>query len=405
MPMATGVGMVLSGTAPAMTLMSGAMLAFAERDVEFEVISTTGVGGLIGMLYLAPKGGDRVKALKELSNLFVSDWLYRLFPVNFKVFHKFGPFANAFYKFREKLPQFHVEPGDRSEVKRLVNDWIQLWATAISPRSLESKHNGLMSHVPLIEELVDFAKLKASPTRFYLNAFSLRTLKLRFFDNQTTNTEAYNAAQAMFVLFPPVYTADDILTTGATRDPTGLQAIWLFERTKLSRVLALDPLTRSYGRTPANAYDAFQLMLMNPIAALQELTFQLYVDTQALDATLPELKILPVPMDSLDSSYYPKMLEWTHDNAVRLQKIGYDAAVNLAKALAVNHPDLETLNLEKYSFAKFLAAQPRPQQFREMFTRAYEPSNWSRIVQHLRERYETSPSYPQSPSRGTEAST
>src|SRR5262249_47491688 len=57
------IGIVLSGTAPALTLMSGVMLAFDECNVEFEVISTTGVGGLIGMLYLAPKGKTRKDAL------------------------------------------------------------------------------------------------------------------------------------------------------------------------------------------------------------------------------------------------------------------------------------------------------------------------------------------------------
>ncbi len=55
------IGIVLSGTAPAMTLMSGVMLAFDEHNVEFDVISTTGVGGLIGMLYLAPKGGKTAR--------------------------------------------------------------------------------------------------------------------------------------------------------------------------------------------------------------------------------------------------------------------------------------------------------------------------------------------------------
>src|SRR5262245_52234223 len=106
MPMAKRVGIVLSGTAPAMTLMSGAMLAFAEQDVEFEVISTTGVGGLIGMMYMAPKGGDRQKALRELKNLFVSDWLYRFVPINFKVFHKNSSLAPFFYRLRKALPHF-----------------------------------------------------------------------------------------------------------------------------------------------------------------------------------------------------------------------------------------------------------------------------------------------------------
>src|SRR6266496_3829906 len=98
------IGIVLSGTAPAMTLMSGAMLAFDEYNVKFDVISTTGVGGLIGMLYLAPKGKTRKQALSDLPNLFVSDWLYGVVPINFKVFHKYSPLASTFYELRKSLP-------------------------------------------------------------------------------------------------------------------------------------------------------------------------------------------------------------------------------------------------------------------------------------------------------------
>ena len=106
-----GTGIVLNGTAPAMTLMSGAMIAFAEQGVQFDTISATGAGGLVGMLYLAPKGGKKpVDALRELPNLFVSDWLYRLFPVNFKVFQKYGPFAEHFWELRKRLPQTTWRP-------------------------------------------------------------------------------------------------------------------------------------------------------------------------------------------------------------------------------------------------------------------------------------------------------
>jgi hypothetical protein len=79
-----------------MTLMSGAMLAFAEQKITFDVISTTGVGGLIGMLYLAPKGKSPEAALRDLPNLFVSDWLYKLVPINFKIFHKYSSVAPPF---------------------------------------------------------------------------------------------------------------------------------------------------------------------------------------------------------------------------------------------------------------------------------------------------------------------
>src|SRR5262245_24806656 len=177
------IGIVLSGTAPGMTLMSGVMLAFDEYKVKFDVISTTGVGGLIGMLYLAPKGKTRRDALLELPNLFVSDWLYGLVPINFKVFHKFSPLATRFYELRKKLPKFKIAPGEADEVKRFFNDWMELWATAFTPVSARFIRQGLMSHVPLVDDLVNFDDLNKSDTRFYLNAFSLANRRLRIFDN------------------------------------------------------------------------------------------------------------------------------------------------------------------------------------------------------------------------------
>jgi NTE family protein len=343
-------GILLNSTAPAMTLMSGAMLAFAEQDVEFDTITTTGAGGLIGMLYLAPKGKNRVEALKELPNLFVSDWLYRFFPVNFKVFHKYGPFAEQIWELRKRLPQLHVAPEDPSEIKRFINDWTQLWATILTPRSYQTLNKGLMSHVPLIEDLVHFDKLKAQAsqgkgTKFYINTFSLRKRRLRVFDEQQPmSSDIFNAAQAMYMLFEPVRVANDLLITGATRDPTGLQAIGmhrrgLTDRPPLDGLLALDPVSEAFWRTPENAYDAFQLMLMNPIAALQELMLTFYGWTEwhvnggaPTGGGLTPLYRIPVA-DEISEDYYPRMLDWTHANAMKLQKIGHDAALPIARLL------------------------------------------------------------------------
>jgi predicted acylesterase/phospholipase RssA len=56
-----------------MTLMSGVMLGFLKEGIPIDVVSTSGIGGLIGLLYLAPKGKTPTEALQELPNLFVSD--------------------------------------------------------------------------------------------------------------------------------------------------------------------------------------------------------------------------------------------------------------------------------------------------------------------------------------------
>jgi NTE family protein len=386
------IGIVLSGTAPAMTLMSGAMLAFAKQGIEFEVISTAGVGGLIGMLYLAAKGKTREEALLALPDLFVSDWIYRFFPVNFKVFHKYGPNATAFYQLRKSLPKFDIAPGEPSPLRRFANDWMDLWATALTPPSLGTASNALMSHVPLIDDLVDFELLERSPTRFYLNAFSLYDRRLKIYDNQSVTPDVYNGAQAMFMLFPPVKAGTDLLVTGASHDPTALQAIWTKERDRLWGVLALEPFGKHFWRAPTDVYDAFQLMLMNPIASLQEIVFGIYGETELLlshgpaGLTLPPLYMMKVVLNP-DST---RLLNWSYKNAVALQEIGCKAALPIAQVLS-ERPDRTTLesHLASHRYAGaggLLEAHPRPQQVRRGI---FDPlfSNFERFATRINMEY------------------
>ena len=52
---------------------------------------------------------------------------------------------------------------------------------------------------------MDFALLRDPTlrTRFYLNAFDLAAKTQQIFRNQDVGADAYRAAQAMFLLFPP----------------------------------------------------------------------------------------------------------------------------------------------------------------------------------------------------------
>jgi hypothetical protein len=226
---------------------------------------------------------------------------------------------------------------------------MDLVATALTPTTLETYRNGLMSQVSMIEDLVDFTKLRAANApRFYLNAFDLADKTQRIFDNQTVGADVHRAAQAMFLLFPPERVGGRPYTTGATHDPTGLQAIWLKERKNLDIVIALDPVTRAIWRAPRNIHDAFQLMLVNPVAALQGLMLALYAARELFvnppppaPPTLPRLYRIPFDTGrcTIPPEYYPEMLEWTHDNAVTLESIGRCAAREFADVLILQGPD------------------------------------------------------------------
>ncbi len=366
--MSRRIGIVLGGAAPAMTLMSGAMLGFLEQGVEFDVISTAGAGALIGLLALAPKNKEPKAALAELPNMFVSDLMYSLCPVNFKTFFKFGPFSHPIYDLRERLAKFSkfaVAPEDSSPIKRFFNDWIDLAFCALTPTTLEFGSKGLLSPSPQIRDLVDFDALKRSSRRFYLNAFDLDHKTLRIFDNQDADADAYHASEALPMLFAPHRVAGEgVLTTGATHDPTGLQAIWLHEKHKLDMVIALDPLSEAFWRAPANIWDAFQLMLMNPVIALEVLMYAFYAKTDHAamarpGVALPKLYRVPIP---IDRHYYPKMLEWSHSNAVKLQEIGRRAAIGFAKVLQSGNE----AELEDHRFYRYAESHSRTKDFLDL---------------------------------------
>ena len=50
--------LILGGGAPNLTLMSGALTAFKERNARFSAISASGAGMLVALLYAAPKLTD-----------------------------------------------------------------------------------------------------------------------------------------------------------------------------------------------------------------------------------------------------------------------------------------------------------------------------------------------------------
>src|ERR1700751_1363820 len=93
------IALVLGGGAPNLTLMAGAVAALDDAGMKFDVVSTCGAGALVGLLYAAPKGGDRAAALRNTVDLGVHDLIYDVFPVNFKMFHKPGTLAEAYTRF------------------------------------------------------------------------------------------------------------------------------------------------------------------------------------------------------------------------------------------------------------------------------------------------------------------
>jgi len=124
------VALVLGGGAPNLTLMAGAVAALDDEGVKFDIVSTTGAGMLIGLLYAAPRGMDRSAALKNTVNMGVHDAIYRFFPVNFKVFHKPGAFAQMYTKF------WQIAVENRKAIESPIIDFQHDWLKTLSESPL-----------------------------------------------------------------------------------------------------------------------------------------------------------------------------------------------------------------------------------------------------------------------------
>src|SRR5262249_28007449 len=165
--------LVLGGGAPNMALIAGAVAAFVDRGVTFDVVSASGAGSLAGLLWLAPKGQTPAEALRSVVTMSVSDAIYQYFPVNYKVFQKPGTWADLWRSALAVNPFFAGNPQayERSAPYALWADWMALWAASLSPSGLTWCGWGLCAPAPFIEHIIDFDRIRHISPHFYLNAY------------------------------------------------------------------------------------------------------------------------------------------------------------------------------------------------------------------------------------------
>ncbi|GBC60490.1 alpha/beta hydrolase [Desulfonema ishimotonii] len=94
----------LSGGGPVAGIEIGALKAFKEKQIDFDIYSCACVGSWIGCLYnsLLP-GTDRVKQVEDFfrNQIFIPDDIYESFPIDYKVFRM--DYLDDFQKLMKKI--------------------------------------------------------------------------------------------------------------------------------------------------------------------------------------------------------------------------------------------------------------------------------------------------------------
>jgi predicted acylesterase/phospholipase RssA len=206
------IGLVLGGGAPNLPLMTGALLALDEAGVEFKVITTTGAGMVVGLLYAAPRENEtdntwekaRRAALGHTRDWGIDDMIYEMVPINYKIFQKPGPMARAFAHATNPF-LWSIPRGNRRQ--RLLGDTLALMASVMSPSNLKADSKGLCQPPPWIELLVDFDKLtenlEGDDIKFRLSAYCIDDENEKTFHREDITVEHFKAALAMPFIYAP----------------------------------------------------------------------------------------------------------------------------------------------------------------------------------------------------------
>ncbi len=394
----SGIGIVVSGGAPTLHLAAGALCAFHERELSFDVVATSGAGALPGLLYAAAKDGKPRAALRRVVDLNIHDAIYHLIPNNYKVFFKYGPFSQPFWELGKLIPHFNVPEDQRykNPFQRLLNDVIDLAVAAVTPTTLTYRAKSVLTRVRVVDDLIDFAALRDYPKEFLLNAFNIETYALQAFDKATLTADHFYAALAMPWLYPPTPVGATPYTEGASHDPSGLEALHEVAPSpakKLDTLIVLDTIGPDLWTDPESIYEALQLTIMDPIVTLTENVTALYSLQEVVFNAIPGFalpKVYRLPFQ-IPNWEHGRTLEWTYSNAVTLWDIGYDAAQKFHAALypssgQSNTPGQRSLQgnqaapLEDYRYFGTLKPESRAADFLKLFGDPFPDASKARGV-------------------------
>jgi NTE family protein len=330
--------LVLGGGAPNMALMAGALAALHYRGVTFDVVSCSGAGSLAGLLWLAPKEGTPAEALRSVTTMNIADPIYQYCPVNYKVFHKPGPWADLWWRAVAANPLFALDAKEyeRSPPYAWWIDAMLQWAATMSPSDLHAGSWGLCQPTPFVEQIIDFERIKEIKPYFYLNAYNVTKEIIDNFTKDKITPDHFHAALAFPFIYGPYRLNGNLYYEGAVVDCLNFKD--LVERhTSLETIVVFDVLgTDTLIRAPRNLYDSWVLSMIIPLVKTAEDNLDLFAFKhnkgwrRAEGAKADLLKIeFDIPQEHL-----VEVLDWSASNASRLFEIGYKSGLSFCDAHA-----------------------------------------------------------------------
>lgn len=320
--------LILSGGAPNLSLISGALHAFEEKGVKFDVISSAGAGAIAGLAWMSPKDSDASEALKNLVNLSMYDTIYRMFPVDYKLFGAPGPWSDLYRVFLQSIPWVgKIADQNQKEIQRLFSDWVLLLFSMFCPAGLTPYKKGLFANASFVSGIVDFEKIREIGSEFYINAYNITDRRMEMFSKNEIGGDHFLASLSFPFLYPPHQMNGKFYFEGAARDCMNFKSL-LEKHPEIDTIVVFDTMdVDKWMRTPRNLYDAWVLSIIVPLVAVAKDDMKIFeIEHNTGKDGKPIRKLLKIPFE-VPEDRLPHIMDWSGANLRSLFEVGREAGM------------------------------------------------------------------------------
>lgn len=207
--------LALSGGGPAVGIEIGALRAFEEKGIDFDIFSCACVGSWVGCLYNSlPPGPDRMKQVEDFffEKIFIPDDIYESFPICYKVFRVdyFGDTKKYLEKIMNPETYRHLflfdriaeyfrniqsnPPKSTEDINYCISEGMALnpfyrFLCEMNYKVEKSGIAGLVDSSGFVEANINMENLFNCDKLVYLNAYNMTKTKLERFINRKEHKE------------------------------------------------------------------------------------------------------------------------------------------------------------------------------------------------------------------------
>lgn len=350
--------LALSGGGPAVGIEIGALKAFEEKGIDFDIFSCACVGSWVGCLYNSlPPGPDRIKKVEDFffDKIFIPDDIYESFPICYRVFRVdyFGDMKKYAEKLLDPATYQHLflpdrigqyfrqmlmnPPSTTDEINYCISEGMAInpffrWLCEMNYKVKKSGIAGLVNSADFVETNINMDNLFKSDKLVYLNAYNMTKTRLERFINRRDHKEYDSISADALMAGSSVleYTQNrtignspDKYCEGAVINTVELNTLLGHDhKNEIDEIWVVKIADYQEAKPPENLIEAALTAVMLPFDTISDDDIEIFSHQLAQVSNGEKTRLIKINMKYGDVNYH-----WNHSNLREGIKTGYEGTI------------------------------------------------------------------------------